>query len=57
MLGLILFILYMFAPGNIIKKQSLNFLYYADDTQIYLSVKPDETNQLTKLQAWWGIAP
>ncbi len=39
----------MLPVGNIIRKYGISFHCYADNTQLYISTRPDETSKLSKL--------
>ena len=50
-LGPLLFSLYVAALKDIFKAHGINLMVYADDTQLYLVVKPDDrTSPIDKLE-------
>ena len=48
-LGPILFSIYMLPLGEVIRRHGISFHFYADDSQLYLPIKPNDPHMLSAL--------
>ena len=48
-LGPLLFNFYMLPLGSVIRRHGISFHSYADDTQLYVAVSPDDTGPIDSL--------
>ena len=51
-LGPLLFAFNMFFLGDFIRSYGISFYFYADDTQLYIPVESEDSDQIPKVESW-----